>query len=98
MDKHIASMLSDGWEIMSGLSHYGNSRGFLPFAKRDTITVSFERRLIATVVFSVLCCRHRDSDHVAVIHTTENHGFMTVHWKRHCGELLVTSHRLSKTP
>jgi hypothetical protein len=43
MDKHIASMLSDGWEIMSENSHSGNSRGFQPFAKRDTITVSFRK-------------------------------------------------------
>src|SRR5882762_6766353 len=31
MDKHIASMLSDGWEIMTETSHSGNSRGFRPF-------------------------------------------------------------------
>ena len=43
MDKHIASMLSDGWEIMTETSHSGNSRGFRPFAKRDTITVSFRK-------------------------------------------------------
>src|SRR5882672_9257703 len=43
MDKHIASMLSDGWEIMSEASHSGNSRGFRPFAKRDSITVSFRK-------------------------------------------------------
>ena len=43
MDKHIESMLSDGWEIMTETSHSGNSRGFRPFAKRDTITVSFRR-------------------------------------------------------
>lgn len=39
MDKHIASMLSDGWELITENSHSGNSRGFRPFAKRDTITV-----------------------------------------------------------
>ncbi len=43
MDKHIASMLSDGWEIMTETSHSGNSRGFRPFAKRDSITVSFRK-------------------------------------------------------
>jgi len=43
MDKHIASMLNDGWEIMTETSHSGNSRGFQPFAKRDTITVSFRK-------------------------------------------------------
>jgi hypothetical protein len=43
MDKHIASMLSDGWEIMTENSHSGNSRGFRPFAKRDTITVLFRK-------------------------------------------------------
>jgi len=43
MDKHIASMLNDGWEVMTENSHSGNSRGFRPFAKRDTITVSFRK-------------------------------------------------------
>jgi len=43
MDKHIARMLSEGWEIMSQNSHSGNSRGLQPFAKRDTITVSFRK-------------------------------------------------------
>jgi len=43
MDKHIAGMLSDGWEIMTEASHSGNSRGFRPFAKRDSITVSFRK-------------------------------------------------------
>jgi hypothetical protein len=43
MDKHIASMLSDGWAIMTETSHSGNSRGFRPFAKRDSITVSFRK-------------------------------------------------------
>jgi hypothetical protein len=44
MDKHIASMLNDGREIMTEHAHCGNSRGFRPFAKRDTITVSFRNR------------------------------------------------------
>jgi hypothetical protein len=43
MDKHIASMLNDGWEVMTEHSHSGNSRGFRPFAKRDSITVSFRK-------------------------------------------------------
>jgi hypothetical protein len=43
MDNLIASMLSDGWVIMTETSHSGNSRGFRPFAKRDTITVSFRK-------------------------------------------------------
>jgi hypothetical protein len=36
-------VLLDGWEIMTETSHSGNSRGFRPFAKRDTITVSFRK-------------------------------------------------------
>jgi hypothetical protein len=43
MDKHIARMLNNGWEILAQTPHSGNSRGFRPFAKRDTITVSFRR-------------------------------------------------------
>ena len=43
MDKHIARMLTEGWEIMNQSSHSGSSRGFQPFAKRDTITVSFRK-------------------------------------------------------
>jgi hypothetical protein len=43
MDRHIARMMSDGWEILAQTPHSGNSRGFRPFAKRDTITVSFRR-------------------------------------------------------
>jgi len=43
MDKHLASMLSNGWEIMTKASHSGNSRGFRPFAKCDTITITFRR-------------------------------------------------------
>jgi hypothetical protein len=43
MDKHITSMLNDGWKIMTETAHSGNSRGFRPFAKRDTITVSFRK-------------------------------------------------------
>ena len=43
MDRHIAAMLSHGCEIMTETSHSGNSRGFQPFAKRDTITVSFRK-------------------------------------------------------
>jgi len=43
MDKHIARMLNDGWEILAQTPHSGDSRGFRPFAKRDAITVSFRR-------------------------------------------------------
>jgi len=43
MDTHMASMLNEGWEVMTEISHSGNSRGFRPFAKRDTITVSFQK-------------------------------------------------------
>ena len=43
MDRHIATLLNEGWEIMTETSHSGNSRGFRPFAKRDTITVSFRK-------------------------------------------------------
>ena len=42
MDRHMVGMLSDGWEVMTETSHSGNSRGFRPFAKRDTITVLFK--------------------------------------------------------
>ena len=43
MDGHIARLLNEGWEMMTETSHSGNSRGFRPFAKRDTITVSFRK-------------------------------------------------------
>jgi len=43
MDKHIETMLSDGWEIMSQNAHSARHRGMLPFAKRDTITISFKK-------------------------------------------------------
>jgi hypothetical protein len=43
MDKHIAKMLSQGWEILTQTAHSGEGRGFRPFAKRDTITISFQR-------------------------------------------------------
>jgi len=43
IDRHMASMLNDGWEVMTEASHSGNSRGFRPFAKRDTITVLFKK-------------------------------------------------------
>jgi len=44
MDDHIAKMLNDGWEILTQTSHAGDWRTLLPFAKRDTITVSFGKR------------------------------------------------------
>ena len=43
MDEHIAKMLSDGWEIMMQTNHTGDRRILRPFAKRDTITVSFRK-------------------------------------------------------
>jgi len=43
MDGHVAKLLNEGWEIMTETSHSGKSRGFQPFAKRDTITVSFRK-------------------------------------------------------
>ena len=43
MDDHIAKMLSDGWEILTQTSHTGDRRVLRPFAKRDTITVSFRK-------------------------------------------------------
>jgi len=45
MDDHIAKMLSDGWEILTQTSHTGDRRILRPFAKRDTITVSFRKEL-----------------------------------------------------
>jgi hypothetical protein len=44
MDDHIAKMLNDGWEILTQTSHAGDWRTLLPFAKRDTITISFGRK------------------------------------------------------
>lgn len=44
MDRHIAKMLDDGWEVLTQTSHTGDWRTLLPFAKRDTITVSFGRK------------------------------------------------------
>ena len=43
MDKHIVKMLSQGWKILTQTAHSGEGRGFRPFAKRDTITISFQR-------------------------------------------------------
>ena len=43
MDDHIANMLRDGWEILTQTSHTGDRRILRPFAKRDTITVSFRK-------------------------------------------------------
>ncbi len=45
MDRHVAGMLDDGWEIISESAHSGNSRGFRLFAKRDTITVLFRKAI-----------------------------------------------------
>lgn len=41
MDDHIAQMLTDGWEVLNQTAHSGERRVLRPFAKRDTITVSF---------------------------------------------------------
>jgi hypothetical protein len=43
MDNHIATMLNGGWEILTQTSHTGDRRILRPFAKRDTITVSFRK-------------------------------------------------------
>jgi len=43
MDKHLAIMLNEGWEVITETAHSGNSRGFRPFTKRDTITISFRK-------------------------------------------------------
>jgi hypothetical protein len=44
MDAHIARMLGDGWEVLTQTAHSGERRVLRPFAKRDTITVSFKRK------------------------------------------------------
>lgn len=44
MDDHIAKMLSEGWEILAQTAHTGDHRVLRPFAKRDTITVSFRKK------------------------------------------------------
>jgi len=44
MDDHMARMLKDGWEVLSQTAHSGERRVLRPFAKRDTITVSFKRK------------------------------------------------------
>lgn len=44
MDDHIARMLNDGWEILTQTSQAGDWRTLLPFAKRDSITISFRKR------------------------------------------------------
>lgn len=43
MDTHIAKMLGNGWEILSETAQSGRGRGIQPFAKRDTITISFRK-------------------------------------------------------
>lgn len=44
MDDHIAKMLSEGWEVLTQTAHSGERRVLRPFAKRDTITVSFRKK------------------------------------------------------
>jgi hypothetical protein len=43
MDTHIARMLGGGWEILTQTAHSGQGSRFRPFAKRDTITISFSK-------------------------------------------------------
>ena len=43
MDNHMAKMLTDGWEVLTQTAHSGERRVLKPFAKRDTITVSYRR-------------------------------------------------------
>ena len=44
MDDHMAEMLNDGWEVLTQTAHSGERRALRPFAKRDTITVSFKKK------------------------------------------------------
>lgn len=44
MDDHMAKMLNDGWEVLTQTAHSGERRVLRPFAKRDTITVSFKKK------------------------------------------------------
>ena len=44
MDAHIANMLSDGWDVLTQTAHSGERKVLRPFAKRDSITVSFRRK------------------------------------------------------
>lgn len=44
LNLHIAKMLNEGWEILTQTSHAGDWRTLLPFAKRDTITISFGKK------------------------------------------------------
>ncbi|HKW19458.1 MAG TPA: hypothetical protein VJO35_18255 [Terriglobales bacterium] len=44
MDDHMASMLNDGWEVLTQTAHSGERKVLRPFAKRDTITVSFKKK------------------------------------------------------
>ena len=44
MDDHMVKMLNDGWEVLTQMAHSGERRVLRPFAKRDSITVSFRRK------------------------------------------------------
>ena len=44
MDTHVVKMLNDGWELLTQSAHSGERRVLRPFAKRDTITISFRRK------------------------------------------------------
>ena len=43
MDDHMAKMLSEGWEVVTQTAHSGERMVLRPFAKRDTITISFRK-------------------------------------------------------
>lgn len=44
MDDHIVKLLNEGWEVLTQTAHSGERRVLRPFAKRDTITVSFRKK------------------------------------------------------
>lgn len=44
MDNHIAKMLNEGWAMLTQTARTGKRRVLRPFAKRDTITVSFRKK------------------------------------------------------
>lgn len=44
MDAHVKKMSSDGWQVLTQVSHSGRGCGLRPFAKRDTITIAFGKR------------------------------------------------------
>lgn len=44
MDDHIAKMLNEGWDILTQTAHSGERSMLRPFAKRDSVTVSFKKK------------------------------------------------------